>query len=122
MPILADPFPTYQPAMRIISDIIPADEITVIITTFDHQYIAGTIVRLDIPRGHGAEELNQFVGTVIVDPAAPDAFGLNVDSRRFQPFRTIGIPWPDDQQYPQVVPVGEDNSILTAATRNVLPY
>ena len=45
MAIQAYPFPVFQPAMRVISSItngFPA----VVTTTFDHQYISGTVMRL----------------------------------------------------------------------------
>jgi hypothetical protein len=44
----------------------------------------------------------------------PTTFTINLDTTNFDHFITAGSA--------QVIPVGEVNSMLTAATQNVLPY
>jgi hypothetical protein len=118
MPILANPYPVYQPAMRIIIAMTCASPMAVT-TSFDHQYLTGAIVRFHIPLGFGMEQANQLTGTITVTGAT--TFTIDIDSTFFTPF-SVPVVWPKDQQYAQVVPIGEDNNILTAATENVLPY
>jgi len=118
MAILAIPFPTFQPAMRIISAITNSQQAT-ITTTFAHQYITGTIVRIDIPPRFGMQEIDQQFGPIVV--TSPTTFTIAVDSTLFSTFFT-STQFPFSQQYPQAVPFAENNNILTAATQNVLPY
>ena len=118
MSILAIPFPIYQPAMRIISDItngFPA----VVTTTFNHQYLSGLIVRLNIPEGYGMVQVNQLTGTIVV--ISDTSFEIDLDTTYFDAFTTPGT-YPLDAQYPQVVPIGEVNESLRQSTQNVLPY
>ena len=118
MPILAVPYPVFQHAMRIISSITNAEN-ALVTTTFNHQYVTGMIVRLNIPQGYGMLEVNQKQGTITV--ISDTTFTIDIDTTYFNQFTTPST-FPDNSQYPQVVPVGEINQILIAATRNVLPY
>lgn len=118
MPILAQTNPIYQPAMRIIAAITNAFPAQVT-TTFNHNYSNNLIVRINIPLGFGMQNVNQLQGTITVD--SPTTFLISIDTTHFQPF-TIPNNYPYSYQSATVVPVGEDNSILTQATRNVLPY
>jgi len=124
MAIHANPFPTYQPSMRIITAITQAVVATVT-TSFAHQYVTGTTVRLDIPTGFGMTQLNQKVAEIVV--TSPTTFTIPIDTRFYDAFvvptytllpsgLTVSL------QQAQVVPIGENNSILTAAVQNVLPY
>lgn len=118
MAILAYESPTFQPAMRIISSIsigFPA----LVTTTFDHDYVSGAIIRLDIPPGYGMQEANQKSGTIVVTSAT--TFLIPVDTTFFTPF-SVPVVYPYDRQYAQCVCFAEDNSILTMAVQNVLPY
>ena len=118
MPILAIEKPIFQPAMRIIVSItnsFPA----IVTTSFAHNYETGDIIRLNIPRGYGMEQANQLKGKIMV--TGNTTFEIEIDTTTFDPF-SIPIVFPVDQQYPQCTPVGEINSKLTGATRNVLPY
>lgn len=195
MAILAYQYPTYQPAMRIISSITNANPVT-ITTSFNHQYLTGTIVRLDIPSGFGMTQLNQQYAPITV--TSTTTFTMPIDTTLFSPFlyqinvgttdgsgdasgtcyvpanaipygqtfligsqlftvvlqsgalQTTGsgsgtfnlstgaftftgaainsniywtpIVFPQNSQYAQVVPIGENNDMLTAAVQNVLPY
>lgn len=118
MAIRAIPFPVYQPAMRIIESITNAFP-AVVTTTFNHQYRTGTILRLVIPLGYGMAQANQLTGEIIV--LTTTTFAISIDTTTFDPFTSPTV-FPDTFQYPQSVPVGENNDILTAATQNVLPY
>lgn len=116
MAILALESPVYQPAMRIISAITNAFPAQVT-TTFDHDYISGTIVRLVIPPGFGMRQVDGKKGSIVV--TSPTTFTIDLDTTFFDTF-VIPTTFPEDFQHAQVVPVGEENEILTAATRNVL--
>lgn len=118
MPILALQSPTFQPAMRIIAAITLGNP-TIITTTFDHNYISGEIVRLNIPFGFGAQQLNQMTGTIIV--TSPTTFTIDIDSLFFDAF---AIPPENPGHFytqAQIVPIGEVNATVRAATKNVLP-
>ncbi len=108
---IAERNPAFQPAMRIVTAITQAPQ-AVVTTSFDNQYITGTIVRLDFPKANGMPQIvgNTYTLTVI----SPTTFSLNVDSSGFQEFTNI--------ECAMVIPVGEVNGQLTAATQNVLPY
>ena len=104
-------FPTFQPALRLISDITnsyPAQ----ITTTFAHQYVTGIIIRLDVPEENGMFQANQLFSDIIVTSST--TFTMNIDTTKFDHFITAGSA--------QAIPIGEVNSMLSAATRNVLPY
>lgn len=114
----ANPNPIYQPAMRLIEAIsqsFPAQ----ITTTFAHQYVDGTIVRLDIPPADGMQQADQFVGPIAV--TSPTTFTMRLDTTNFDPFAIPGSPAPSTNICAQVVPIGEVNETLLAATVNVLP-
>lgn len=118
MPIFANPDPTFQPAMRIITAItndFPAQ----ITTSFAHDYLDGTIVRLIIPNGFGMTQANKLTGSIVVN--SPTTFLVDIDTTFFDPFV---VPAENPGHYytkSQVVPIGEDNETLLAATVNVLP-
>lgn len=109
-------YPVFRPAMRAISSITRSNPV-VITTTIDHGYITGTIVRIDIPLHFGMEQINQQFGPITV--TGDDTFTIPIDSTNYTPF-VIPVEFPYSYQQAQAVPIGEDNSILTAAVRNVL--
>lgn len=114
----------FRPAMRVILSIsraFPAQVVTSIdgATPAANNYIVGTIVRLDIPTGFGMTQANQLTGT-ITSIVNSSTFLVNIDTRLFDVFAAPAS-WPYSQQQAQVVPIGEDNSILTAAVQNILP-
>jgi len=116
MVILAFTDPVFQPAMRIISGITNANP-ALVTTTFDHDYITGEILRLNIPAGYGMEQANQLYAPIIV--TSPTTFTIAIDTILFDTF-IIPSTFPDDRQYAQVTPIGEINELLAAATTNVL--
>lgn len=118
MAVLAIQRPVFKPAMRIISAITNSFPATVT-TSFDHNYVTGTIVRLNIPPGFGMLQANQLIGPVTV--TGDTTFTIPIDTTYFDVFATPAT-FPQSYQHAQVTPVGEINSLLTEATRNVLPY
>ncbi len=117
MAILAQESPTFQPAMRVIASITNARPL-VVTTTFDHDYITGEIVRLKVPNGFGMRQANNFKGAITVTGA--DTFTMDLDSTNFDAY---AIPAEQPGHFftqGQVVPVGEVNNTLAAASRNVL--
>lgn len=118
-PYYANPNPVFQPSMRIVQDVTNANP-AVVTTTFDHNYITGTVVRLDIPVGFGMQQANQKTGSIIVTGLT--TFTIDIDTSLFESFLSFGS-WPSRAtSYPHVVAIGEDNSILNAAVQNVLTH
>lgn len=112
--------PIYQPARRTIESISNASA-AVVVTTQDHNYRDGDIVRMVIPvipfqpLGFGMPEINNKTGTVtVIDDTS---FSINIDSTLFEPF----IDYDQYAQVSQVVHVGEVNSTIYGATQNTLP-
>lgn len=119
MPIYyANPTPIFQPAMRLISAITQARP-AVVTTSFDSDYITGTVVRLDIPPACGMRQANQLTGAISV--ITPTTFAIDIDTTLFDPF-VIPTFTPHVNSAAQVVPIGEVNETLKAATQNVLPF
>lgn len=117
MSIFANPDPTFQPAMRIITAITNAFPASVT-TSFAHNYSTGTIVRLIVPMGFGMLQANNLTGTITV--TSDTTFTIDIDTTSFD---TFAVPSENPGHYytkAQVVPIGEVNEILTAATQNVL--
>lgn len=112
----ANPNPLFQPAMRLIAAITNANP-AVVTTTFDHQYITGTIVRLDIPPACGMQQANQQFGPISV--ITPTTFSIAIDTTLYDAF-VIPTFTPLVNTAAQCVPIAEVNSILTAAVHNQL--
>ena len=113
----ANPNPIYQPAMRLIASITQSCP-AIVTTTFAHQYFTGTIVRLDIPIADGMQQADQFVGPILV--TSDTTFAIALDTTNFDAFAIPGSPAPSQNICAQVVPIGEVNETLLAATVNVL--
>lgn len=112
--------PIFQPAMRLIASITNASSATVT-TTFDHNYLAGLIIRLDIPIYIGMQQANQAIVT-ITEILGLTSFKVNLNTSSFDTF-AIPDPLPAIvSTTAQAVPVGEINSQLTQATNNTLPF
>ncbi len=105
MSIQAQQYPVFQNAMRIITNITNANP-AVITTSFAHQYETGLIVRLILPPGYGMYQANQALSDITVIDSV--TFSMNLDTLQ--------------AQYAQVIPVGEVNSTVYLAYKNVLPY
>ncbi len=115
MSIQAQQYPVFQNAMRIITNITNANP-AVITTSFAHQYETGLIVRLILPPGYGMYQANQALSDITVIDSV--TFSMNLDTLNFDPFTTPIL----QAQYAQVIPVGEVNSTVYLAYKNVLPY
>lgn len=111
--------PIFQPSMRIITAISNSNP-AIVTTSFAHNYVTGTIVRLDIPPADGMQQANQFSGPILV--LSPTTFSMPLDTTNFDAFAIPPSPPPTVNTCAQAVPIGEVNSILTAAVQNVLPY
>jgi len=109
--------PVYKPAMRVIAGITNAP-IATVTTTVDHGYIVGTIVRLDIAPTGGMLQANQQVGTILSVPT-PTTFTVSINTTYYDVF-TVPSGFPPAYNDSQVVPIGEDNNMLTAAVVNAL--
>ena len=107
--------PTFQPAMRLIQSITKANP-ALVTTTFDHDYITGEIVRLVIPSEYGMIQADQKIGTITVTSST--MFSIDIDTTSYDEFVDPGV---SVEQCAQVIPVGEINSTLRAAVKNVLP-
>ena len=110
-------FPTFQPAMRLVTNITRAGSAEVT-TSFEHNYETGDIVRLIVPNGYGMVQADRRTGTIAVN--SPTTFLIDIDTTYFDPFVIPPDPSPWVITVAQVIPVGEVNSKLTQATRNVL--
>lgn len=110
--------PIFQPAMRLIAAITNGNP-AIVTTTFNHLYISGTIVRLDIPIACGMQQINSQFGPITV--TGDTTFSIPIDSTYFDPFAIPMSPPPSVNTCAQVVPIGEITSILYAAVQNVLP-
>jgi len=118
MAILAQQLPTFQPAMRIISAVTKANPASVT-TTFNHQYLTGAIVRLNIPTGFGMVQANQLYAPIIV--TGNTTFTIDINTTQFDVF-AAATSYPHNRQSASVTPVGEISSMLSSAVQNVLPY
>lgn len=114
MPIFTEQYPMFQPAMRQITAITNSYP-AVITTAFAHNYLTGLIVRLYIPLNCGMVQVDHFQGAITFIDATH--FSVDLDTTYFDVFNVPA----NTEQWPQVVPVGEVNSQLYQATRNVLP-
>lgn len=108
-------YPVFQPAMRQIAAITNANP-AVVTTTFNHNYITGTIIRLDITPGSGMAQANQLFAPIV--RLTPTTFSIALDTTNMDPFV---VPNPNVQPS-QTIAIGEVSAILTAAEQNVLPF
>lgn len=119
MAILAQRYPVYQPAMRVIENITSSGEVTIVTTTFAHQYKTGAVVRINIQPKFGMQEINEKYAPIVV--LSDTTFSIAIDSSQFSVFSTPSL-YPYNRQSCTVTPVGEVNELLNSAVRNVLPY
>lgn len=109
--------PLFQPAARTITAITNAGD-ALVTTSFDHNYLNGTIVRLNIPIYFGMQQANHLTGT-ITNNGNPTQFFIDIDTTGFDTFAVPADQWWYSMNA-NVVPIGENNQILTAATHNSL--
>lgn len=117
MPGYADSNPMFQQAMRLVTDVTNAINATVT-TSFAHDYSVGLIVRISVPREFGMVQLHKKIGTITEVPTT-DTFVIDIDTTSYDVFTDPDPePWYLND-YAAVTPVGEINSSLAQATRNV---
>ena len=110
--------------MRVITAITNADPVQ-ITTQYPHLYSNGLIVRIIVPEDDGMSQINQLTGVVTV--TGDSTFTLPINTLEFDAFvipedpDDPGTPPPQAQICAFVVPIGEQNDLLSLATRNVLP-
>lgn len=107
----AQRYPLFQPAMRIVTAISQTNP-AVVTTSFNHQYLDGLILRLDIPLANGMQQISGTTYQITV--TGLDTFSVPVDARSFQAFT--------NNECTPCVPVGENNMNLDSATHNATPY
>lgn len=108
--------PFYQPAMRQIAAITNSNP-AIVTTTFNHNYVTGTIIRLDITPHHGMAQANQLFAPIV--RLTPTTFAIAIDTTLFDPF---SIPVSNRGTPSQTIAIGEVSQILTAAEQNVAPF
>ena len=110
--------PLIQPALRQVLAITNSSTPSVT-TAQNHLYVSGTIVRFNIPTNYqgpsyGMGQLGQQTSQITV--TGPTTFTLNdIDTTTYDPFVIPSNP----TQYAQVIPIGENNNTLAAATHNI---
>jgi hypothetical protein len=113
----ANPDPMYQPAMRLISA-ITNNKLAQVTTTFDHDYVSGTILRFIIPKACGMQQINNMVLEITV--TGTNTFTVNLDTTGFDIFAIPVAPTQHENICAQLLAIGENNSRLDAAEGNVL--
>lgn len=125
--------PTFNPSLSAITAITPVVDptrgnVTFIDTQSPHTFVTGQIIKILVPSkmratmtsaayDYGMPEINERIVTVIgINALFPNRFLIAVDSRQYQPFVLPAAP----TQFAQAIPVGEVNSKLNGAERNVL--
>lgn len=109
--------PLFQPAQRQILSISNGNP-ALVITSVDHLYTPGTIVRFYVPQCDGMSEINGLTGEILSTPATITFF-VNIDTTRFTPFALYGGADPHIVECATVVPIGENNAQLNAAVHNI---
>ncbi len=115
--------PIFQPSMYVVTAITNAFPLQVTTSTdgvnpAPHHYQNGLIVRIDIPRGFGMQQINQQFAPITVN--SPTTFLMPIDSTNFDTFSTPSQPYLAEQ-YVMSVPIGEISANLNSAVQNVAP-
>ena len=120
-PWYANPSPTFQPTLRLIASITQTNPVA-ITCTFDHDFVSGTIVRINVPLPlvYGMRQIDKLYAPITV--TGTDTFTMPIDGTLFDAFVVPGAVAAHTNAYPYVTPIGEINTILTAAVQNILPY
>lgn len=120
-------FPAFQRALRNILSISQANP-AVIVTTFDginpgdHQYSSGLIVRVLVPAGFGMQIPSGINDTYEITVLSSSSFSIPLNTTNFDAFVIPAVNPGHFYTPAQVVPVGENNDLLSQSTQNVLPY
>jgi hypothetical protein len=102
----------YQPSRFVISAITPGATTTVTMTpsttggtTVNPNYVIGQLVRFNIPKSYGIQQINEQTGYVLSIPSSTQVV-VNINSSFYDAF--ISSPT-DTSQDPQIVAVGDIN-------------
>lgn len=109
--------PPFQRAIRLISSITNSRPAT-IVTTIDHNYETGDIVRIRVPQWFGMRQIDKLYGPITV--TGSDSFTIDIDTSQFD---TFSVPAPIPfyvNEYASVIPIGEIAANLGGATKNAL--
>lgn len=109
VPINAD---YYKPRVFFISG-ITLGALTTIITTVDHDYVLGQLVRLIIPQWSGTRQLNGQTAYVIAIPAS-NQVTITIDSTNYNAFTVSSHP-----TQPQILGIGDISSGNINASGNL---
>lgn len=108
----------FLPRQSLIAGITQAVN-AVVTTTAPNALITGEIVRLVIPPGFGMQQADGLTSSIVV--LTDTTFMTGIDTTSFDAY-VVPTPNPHLAACGQVIPIGEVNEILTAATQNVLPF
>ncbi|HXB12248.1 MAG TPA: ubiquitin-activating E1 FCCH domain-containing protein [Bacteroidia bacterium] len=123
--------PVYTPATRLVISITNGNPATVttgtvttsggnIVTTASaHGYVTGTIVRINTSSVYGMGQINQQTAAIVV--TGDTTFTIAIDTTNYDTFSIPSTIPAHTNNFPNVVPIGEINSILTASVQNILP-
>lgn len=101
IPIDAD---FYQPSRFVISN-ITLGQTTFIITSIDHNYFIGQLIRLFIPKGFGCTQLNNLSGYVIDIPLSNEVEVSIDSSKTVDPFIAAS-----ETNSPAIMAIGDNNT------------
>jgi hypothetical protein len=110
----------FTPHQEIIAQIVRGLPTTVF-TIRAHGFLAGQVVKIDIPVQRGMQQLNGYIGQATITGAL--TFTLPIDSTGFDPYAVIVIPV-NESYCGQVIPIAEDALTLACSTinnNNILP-
>ena len=93
----------YEPSRFVISN-ISLGVTTLVTTSIDHNYVVGQTVRLLIPFGYGAYQLNEVPGNVLSIPTTNQVV-LDINSNGSDAFLPGSL-----NQNPQIIAIGDVNS------------
>ena len=106
-------FTPYSNVVVSISNNNPAN----VVTMGPHSYDDGLLVRLNVPKNCGMQQINGLQAEIAI--TAPDSFDFLVDASNFDLFAYTSA-----DQEAQVIPVGEQADSLTQAeinAKNITP-
>jgi len=108
--------PMFAPRRKFITKITKAAS-AVVTLSVTHGYQVGEKVRFNIPAALGMVEMDGLIGEITAISTANNTITVNIDSQAFTTFAfpaSASVPF----THAQVIPVGDDASVLTGATEN----
>jgi len=108
--------PMFFPRRRFVTAITQAAS-AVVTMSVTHGYSVGELVRFNVPAAFGMTEIDGLLGEITAVSTANNTITVNIDSQAFTAFAfpaSAGVPF----THAQVVPVGDDATVLSGATDN----